>query len=109
MLSEKTKQLIAEYDQLMKAVRDKQAEIDKAIDAETNHKLSLCSFHKYPLHLYCGYGEAFNVVCEIADKDSFVETHKYDDGMANYTFTINGTEAIAIGPQRYLEENRDGN
>lgn len=109
MLSEKTKQLFAEYDQLMKALEAKQAEIDEAIDAETGHKLSLCGFNSYPLHIYCGYGKDFNAVCEIIDKDSIVEKHMYDDGLVGYSFTINGTEAFAIGPQRYLEENRDGN
>lgn len=109
MLSEKTRQLIAEYDQLMKALRSKQAEIDEAIEADTGHKLSLCGFNSYPLHVYCGYGKDFDLVRNIADAGSLVETYKYDDDMASYSFTVSGTQATAIGPQINLEENKDGN
>ena len=98
MMSEKLKKLLEQYNEQQKVLHLLHREIKETLEVETNGKLSLCGGVTSDVHVYCSCGEHFDVLKELADEGTMMNTHNYEDGTSSYTFTMNGVYCLAIGP-----------
>lgn len=98
MRSEKLNQLLDQVHAHQQALRLLHDKINETLEEDTDKKLCLCSFATPDVHVYCGSGEYFDTIKELADEGSIEQRYTYEDGTALYDFTLNGITCVSIGP-----------